>query len=62
MSEVISGNALCRCPCHQRPRVVLHVTLCCNYCPLCKQRIKRGYYQQHVKQCQTKPATEGAQS
>jgi hypothetical protein len=31
----------------------LHVTACCDICPICVQRIKASVYDMHVKDCKT---------
>lgn len=30
----------CHCPCHDRPRRLMHITACCRECPKCGRRIK----------------------
>ncbi len=51
---------ICRCFCHKFPEgTVKHAEPCCRTCPYCRERIRKDYVENHVKECRKATKRDG---
>lgn len=44
-------DEICKCPCHDPEKQVIHFMACCNICSQCNQKIKFNCWEKHKENC-----------
>lgn len=43
-----NNDDICKCPCHEPGKKIIHCAPCCHKCPECGLRIWSSKYKQHI--------------